>query len=172
MPNSHDPTAEVQEQFSSPGASPTPWTEATGVLDKASVYWISTVRPDGRPHVTPLFAVWLDGALYFCTGASERKAKNLAENANCIITTGCNTNEGLDLVVEGSAVIVDDEAKLHAVADKYAQKYNWKYMVRDGAFYGDGGRAEVYMVAPAKAFAFGKGDVSSQTRYRFQPQKG
>ena len=42
----------------------------------------------GRPHVTPLLAIWLDSALCFCTGASERKAKNLALNPHCIRTTG------------------------------------------------------------------------------------
>jgi hypothetical protein len=41
-------------------------------------FWLSTARPDGRPHVTPFIAVWLDEALWFCTGADELKAKNLA----------------------------------------------------------------------------------------------
>ena len=49
------------------------------------MYWLSTVRPDGRPHVTPLLGIWLDGALYFCTGPDERKAKNLARNPRCIL---------------------------------------------------------------------------------------
>ena len=35
------------------------------------------VRRDGRPHVTPLPAMWLDGALHLCTGAHEEKARNL-----------------------------------------------------------------------------------------------
>jgi hypothetical protein len=33
----------------------------------AEVHWLSTVRPDGRPHVAPLIAVWVDDALVFCT---------------------------------------------------------------------------------------------------------
>ena len=75
------------------------------------MFWVTTVRPDGRPHVTPLIAVWLDGALYFCTGPTERKAKNLLRNQNCILTTGCNKrNEGLDIVIEGQAVRVTDGA--------------------------------------------------------------
>lgn len=59
------PTAELDPQFSSPDATPTPWAVARGHLEKAEIYWLSTVRPDGRPHVTPVVAVWLDGALYF-----------------------------------------------------------------------------------------------------------
>src|SRR5215213_10814208 len=98
-----DPAPELDPQFSSDGASPTPWAEARGRLQNAEVYWLSTVRPDGRPHVTTLLSVWLDGALYFTTGPEERKARNLEHNAHCILTTGCNAMEGLDMVVEGEA---------------------------------------------------------------------
>jgi hypothetical protein len=70
-----EPVAELDVRFSSDGAAPTRWAQACGQLATAEVYWLSTVRPDGRPHVTPLLSVWLDGALSFCTGPSERKAK-------------------------------------------------------------------------------------------------
>jgi len=164
-----DPVAELEPQFSSADATATPWAEARGHLEKAAVYWLATVRPDGRPHVTPLLSIWLDGALYFCTGDSERKAKNLAYNAHCVITTGCNAlSEGLDVVIEGDAAKVSDEARLQRVADTYASKYDWHYTVRDGAFHGDSGNvASVYEVAPTMAFGFGKGKSSSQTRWRF-----
>ena len=42
--------------FSEPDATPTPWAEGLEVLRAADTYWLSTVRPDGRPHVTPLIA--------------------------------------------------------------------------------------------------------------------
>lgn len=62
------------------------------------------VRPDGRPHFSTLLGVWLDGALYSCAGPGERKAKNLAQNPHCILTTGRNDlADGVDLVVEGDA---------------------------------------------------------------------
>lgn len=165
-----EPVAELQPQFSSDGAITTAWAEGRERLEKAEVYWLSTVRPDGRPHVTPVVSVWLDGALYFCTGPGERKAKNLARNAHCVITTGCNAlSEGLDLVVEGDAVKVNGEAKLQRVADGYASKYGrpFHFTVRDGAFYGEGGEALVYEVTPTTAFGFGKGESFSQTRWRF-----
>jgi nitroimidazol reductase NimA-like FMN-containing flavoprotein (pyridoxamine 5'-phosphate oxidase superfamily) len=165
-----EPAAELQPQFSSEGATPTVWAEALARLEQAEVYWLATVRPDGRPHVTPVVAVWLDGALYFCTGSGERKAKNLAGNTHCVITTGCNAlSEGLDLVVEGDAVTMSDEAKLQRVAERYAAKYgpSFHFTVRDGAFYGEGGEALVYEVAPTTAFGFGKGQAFSQTRWRF-----
>ena len=162
-----EPLTELQSQFSSPGALPTPWIDALDFLDDARIYWLATVRPDGQPHVTPLFSVLVDNALYFGTGESERKAKNLAGNSQCVILTGCNTIEGLDVVVEGEAVRVTDEAKLQRVAGRYASKYNWHYTVRDGALFGAGGRALVFEVQPSTAFGFGKGDIFSQTRWRF-----
>jgi nitroimidazol reductase NimA-like FMN-containing flavoprotein (pyridoxamine 5'-phosphate oxidase superfamily) len=163
-----EPVAELHPQFSSPDATPTAWAEARGRLEQAEIYWLTTVRPDGRPHVTPLLAVWLDDALYFCTGPGERKAKNLLHNAHCILTTGCNAlNEGLDLVVEGDAVRVSDAARLQHLADTYLAKYHWHFTVRDGAFYGDGGETWVYEVTPTTVFGFGKGEPFSQTRWRF-----
>jgi nitroimidazol reductase NimA-like FMN-containing flavoprotein (pyridoxamine 5'-phosphate oxidase superfamily) len=168
-----EPATELDVRFSSPGATATPWRDAVAHLERAAVFWLSTVRPEGRPHVTPLLAVWVDGALYFCTGADERKARNLAGNARCVLTTGTNTmNEGgLDMIVEGEAVQVSDEGRLRRVADAYEAKYgsDWRFDVRDGAFNGaEGNRALVFEVAPLAAFGFGKGPVFSQTRWRFR----
>ena len=70
-----EPVTELDARFSSDGATPTGWIQARDQLEKAEIYWLTTVRPDGRPHVTPLFAVWLDGALYFCTGAERAQGR-------------------------------------------------------------------------------------------------
>ena len=172
---SSGPAAELDARFSSDGAKPTPWAEAQASLEEAATFWISTVRPDGRPHVTPLISVWLDGALYFCTGPEERKAKNLSGNPHCILTTGCNQEEGLDVVVEGEAVRVTDDAKLRRIADAYVAKYGefWRFEVRDEAFAHGGAKegsiALVFEVAPAHALGFRKGEEFSQTRWRFRP---
>jgi nitroimidazol reductase NimA-like FMN-containing flavoprotein (pyridoxamine 5'-phosphate oxidase superfamily) len=170
-----EPAAELDPRFSSPAATPTPWSEANLLLERAEVYWLSTVRPDGRPHVTPLIAAWFDGALSFITGPDERKAKNLAGNPHVVVTTGRNAiGEGLDLVVEGEAVPVRDEARLQRLVDELAAKYGppFLFTVRDGALYGEGG--DVYErprlafdVAPATVFGFRKGESFSQTRWRF-----
>lgn len=173
-----EPVTELDTRFSSEGATPTPWSKGNEYLEKAEIFWLSTVRPDGQPHVTPLLAVWLDGALSFCTGPGERKAKNIEQNTRCILTTGCNTfAEGLDLVIEGSALRVTDNAKLQRIADRFESKYgsDWRFTVRDGAFHhGSGSLREedtdaafVFEVAPVTAFGFGKGETFSQTRWRF-----
>ena len=165
----NEPADEFDARYSSSGATATTWAEAREVLRSAEVYWLSTVRPEGRPHVTPLLSVWMDGSLFFCTGGGERKAMNLVTNPHCVLTTGCNgLDSGVDLVVEGDAVRVSDDATLQRLAAGYLTKYgsDWHFDVREGAFHGEGGEAVVYEVAPVTAFAFGKGEFS-QTRWRF-----
>lgn len=166
-----DPAGELDARFSSDGATPAAWAEARHVIEAAEIFWVSTVRPDGRPHVTPLISVWLDDALYFCTGPTERKTRNLSRNRHCILTTGCNAiDDGLDVVVEGDAARVSDNDVLRRVADAYDAKYgsDWRFDVRDGVFVQEaGGQALVFEVAPRKVFAFRKGDEFSQTRWRF-----
>lgn len=164
----HEPITELHKEYSSPTATPISWADGRQRLEQAEVYWIATVRPDGRPHVTPMIGLWLDDALYFSTGPEERKAQNLAQNVHCVITTGCNAlNEGLDLVMEGDAVEISDEATLQRVADAFNAKYNWGYTVRDGALQGNGGKTLAFRVAPTKGFGYGKGEPFSATRWRF-----
>ncbi|WP_137989638.1 pyridoxamine 5'-phosphate oxidase family protein [Streptomyces vilmorinianum] len=164
------PETALDPRYSDPKAQPAEWSAAAARLAEAEVFWLTTVRPDGRPHVTPLIAVWSQGALHFCTGPDERKARNLAENREVVLTTGtASLGEGFDVVVEGEAVRVTDEERLRALAGAYVDKYgpDWRFDVREGAFVGDGGTALVFAVAPRTAFGFAKGEPFGQTRWRF-----
>jgi hypothetical protein len=158
-----EPAAELSP-FSSPDAVQTEWSQGRAVVAGAETYWLSTVRPDGRPHVTPLLGIWLEGAFYFCTGPDERKAKNLLANRHCVVTTGRNTLDGLDLVLEGTAELTS--------ADTYESKYGAHFASPDGTWSGLGdairqAEALTYRVVPETAFGFGKGKPFSQTRWRF-----
>lgn len=160
----------VDPDYSGENASATSWEQAERHLEAAEIFWLSTVRPEGRPHVTPLLAVWHDDVLHFCTGKDERKRRNLAANDQCILTTGCNRYaEGLDLVVEGRAARVTDDAVLRALAAAWEAKYgsDWHFDVNDGAFVSAGHAAWVYRVEPNPAFGFDRGGPGSQTRWRF-----
>jgi len=170
---SSTPETQLHERFSSPDASAMPWDRAAAVLGEAEIFWVTTVRPNGRPHVTPLVAVWIDDALYFCTGEDERKARNLRENPSCVMTTGCNAfRSGIDIVVEGEATNVTGSATLQNVADALLAKYDWPYRVRDGALEESDGSEDrsvaiVFRVEPSTIFAYGRGEAFSATRYRF-----
>jgi len=145
-------------------------TDVDHVLTESEMFWLSTVRPDGGPHVTPLIAVWIDGSLCFTTGPTERKAKNLAANQKCILTTGSNRlGDGLDLVVEGEAVRLTGEATLQRIVDAFAAKYPepFHFTVHDGRLGGDGGEILAFRVRLTTAFGFGRGATYSQTRWRF-----
>lgn len=167
-----EPATEQDIRFGDPDVPPTPWADAVQVLETAELFWISTVRGDGRPHVTPLPAVWYEDALHFCTGPTEQKSTNIARNPQVALTTGCNRwKEGLDLVVEGTAVRVTDDSRLRHLADLWRSKYHgdWDFTVEGGMFHhDDGGSAVVFGVAPVKVLAFAKGRFA-QTRYRFPP---
>jgi general stress protein 26 len=163
-----DPTLDTR--FSHPDAAAASWADTTKVLEDAQLSYICTVRADGRPHLTPLVAVWLDETLYFCTGAEEQKAVNLRANPHVLLLAGNGQwDDGLDVVAEGDAVQVTDEDLLSRLAQAWAGKWDgqWQWEVRDGSFghSGGGGSALVFAVRPAKVLAFAKGQ-SGQTRHR------
>ncbi|MBV9445741.1 MAG: pyridoxamine 5'-phosphate oxidase family protein [Streptosporangiaceae bacterium] len=164
-----EPTVELHKGFSEPDAVAPSWAEVAEVLSRSEMFWLSTVRRDGRPHVTPLPAIWLDGVLHFCTGSHEQKFRNLESNPRCILSAGANEfRSGLDVVVEGTAVRVTDPARLQQLTAIWKSKLDWDFQVADGGF-GDPGRAAlvpVFAVTPTKVLAFGKNPYS-QTRYRF-----
>jgi general stress protein 26 len=169
-------TTELDERFSDPGAEPTSWARTEQALREAQLFWISTVRRDGRPHVTPLVAVWHGGALHFCTGPGEQKALNLKANPRVALTTGCNGwRDGLDVVVEGEAEWVTDEIALGELARAWGEKWDgsWKFEpVGEGFRHaGSEGIGHVFAVRPAKVLVFGKGGFS-HTRHRFRPAAG
>jgi nitroimidazol reductase NimA-like FMN-containing flavoprotein (pyridoxamine 5'-phosphate oxidase superfamily) len=162
---------EIDPRFSDRGASPTSWDETRRALERAEMSWISTIRADGRPHVSPLVAVWLDGAIHFSTGAEEQKAVNLRTNPHVVITTGCNDwQDGLDVIVEGDAVRVTDDAELDLLARAWTTKWDgrWHFQARDGAFHHEHGSGEafVFRVQPTKVLTFRK-QPFVHTRHRF-----
>ena len=97
-----------------------PWAWAEERLTANRNYWLATVRPDGRPHVQAVWGVWVDGALWFSTGAESRKARNLAANPACVVTT---QDADEPVVVDGEAVVVDPDEALAIAGGAYHGKY-------------------------------------------------
>jgi general stress protein 26 len=163
-----NPSADIDSRFSDPDADPTPWPEALDLLERAELYWLTTVRTNGRPHVTPLIGVVDDAAVHFCTGLREQKARNLERNSQVALTTGNNTwARGLDVVVEGAAVRITEREALQRLADAYEAKYGseWHFDVGDGVFGAGDDVAAVFRIEPAKVLAFAK-EPHAQTTYR------
>jgi general stress protein 26 len=163
----------LDPRFSASGAMPTAWEQTRRVLDDAEVSWISTVRDDGRPHVTPLVTVWMDDAMYFTSGPDEQKVRNLEHNPAVAITTGTNAwNAGTDVTVEGLARRVVDGELLERLASAWRRRWDgrWVFDVADGAFqHAHGGVSHVFQLVPSKVLAFAKSPFA-QTRHRFLEQ--
>lgn len=168
----NEPVTTLDQIYSDPAATATPWEQTRRVLETAELFLLATVRADGRPHATPVVAVWYDGAIYFSTGADEQKFRNLRGNPHVLLTTGSNHwNEGLDIVVEGDAVQVSDDEVLKRIAQLWTAKWDgrWQFQGRDGAFRDKDGEGEalVFKVTPTKVFANSEGDPFSHTRHQF-----
>ena len=170
-------TGHIDPRYGDASATAPPWDTVERLLTDAQLYWIVTVRADGRPHAVPLVGVWHDGAFAFCTGPDEQKHRNLERNAHVAVTTGSTGAQGWgsgkDVVVEGTAVRVTDAETLHTLADAWAAKYadDWRFEVRGEEFVelshsggSTAGGAWVYRVEPAKVMVFG--DDHGQTTYR------
>jgi general stress protein 26 len=118
-----------------------PWTWALERLTRSHNYLLTTVRPDGAPHVMPVWGVWLEGEWYFSTSETSRKSRNLEQNATCVV---CNDNVEEAVILEGTAMrLKDDEIPQQAFAD-YKAKYGWEL---------DPKRGPVWKVTPKAIFA-------------------
>lgn len=152
----HMPGYDIFREAGGPGLLPWSWAEER--LAKSHNYWISTVSPDGRPHAMPVWGVWLDGALYFSTGARSRKARNMAADPRCVATT---EYAGEAVIVEGVAEVVADEDELARFKAAYDAKYDWDIEVSEGP---------IFAVRLATAFGFRESPEESAgtaTRWRF-----
>ena len=130
--------------------------------------WLTTINPDGSPHVTPVGVVQLDGVWYFSSGPGTRKSRNLAADPRCVVSVATHP---FDLVIEGNAQRVTDADELRAAAATFNQQ-GWPAEVD-----GDGLTAEysapsagppplhVYRITPATVFAFGTAEPYRATRF-------
>jgi PPOX class probable F420-dependent enzyme len=143
------------------GSGLIPWAEVERRLAVAHDYWLATVALDGRPHVMPLWGIWLGGRLWFSTGRRSRKARNLAADPRCTLTT----DDARDpVVVEGRAERVTDLGLIAA----FVEAVNVKYDAGLTTDFQDPAVNGTFAVTPERAFALSGADFTgSPTRWRF-----
>jgi hypothetical protein len=135
-----------------------PWSWAAERMTSSHNYWIATTRPDGRPHVMPVWGVWLEDGFYFSTGKNTRKAQNLAADPRCVVCAECADEA---IIVEGVVEPVDDASVYDRFANAYVAKYDWPV---------EQDTAPAYVVRPRVAFAFienAEEFAGAATRWRF-----
>jgi hypothetical protein len=142
------------------GGRPTGWGRVEKRLAKPEpeqTYWLTTLRPDGRPHVMPLLGVWIDDAFVFITGAGTRKGQNLASDGRCVIAGSTRALPSIDIVVEGDARRVTDEPTLRRIVDVFGA-IGWPLEVTEGGVDGPNAPSAgpppyaVFEVVPTTAF--------------------
>ena len=143
---------EVPAGYQPPGGEERllPWQHARRRLEEARHYWVATVRPDGRPHVTPIWGVWLDDAFYFDGSPETRRHRNIAHNPAVAV----HLEDGADVViVEGVAEAVADPPR--SLTERLAAAYSAKYAALGYAPEPDTwDRGGLYRMRPRKALAW------------------
>lgn len=134
-----------------------PWTWVARKMNRCRTFWLATIYPGhARPHVMPIWGVWLDNAFFFSTGRKSRKGQNLAANPACTVT---NDDGKEAVIVEGRARPLEDARDLERVAAAYRKKY--KMDPRSMS-------EPIFIVDPAIVFGFvEKTFPKSATRWRF-----
>jgi len=136
-----------------------PWSWAVERLIASHDYWLATTCPDGRPHVMPVWGVWLDDALWFSSGLRARKARNLAHDPRCTLTTD---NPFEPVVLDGAAERTID---LPTIA-RFAAAVDAKYGTAYGPDFYDPDQNACLRVAPTTVFALDEKDFTgSPTRW-------
>jgi len=155
------------------GAKPLPWSRALKQLGSsaAGTYWLATTKPDGRPHVAAVGALWVDGKVYFVSGTRTRKSRNLVANSSCAVSVSLT---GIDVVIEGTAIRVTDRPTLLRLAKRYADQ-GWPASVSGDALTAEYSAPSagpppwnLYVVKPSTAFGVASSDPPGATRWRFE----
>ena len=124
-----------------------PWEWALERLSKSHNYWLTSVRPDGSPHTMVVWGIWLDGAYYFSTSATSRKARNLQHNSNCVV---CSENAEEAVIMEGVARRLDDDRIPQKAFTDYKAKYGWELDPKMGPVHEV--RPKLFLPCPKSSF--------------------
>ena len=156
------------------GLDPVPWSVALEALEsddhETPTRFLATTRPDGRPHVAGVGAIWDDGKVYVVSGPKTRKSKNLAKHPECVVSMSL---DGIDLVIEGKAVRVTDDATLQRLAKRYGDT-GWPAKVEDHAFTHEYSAPSagpppwyLYAITPTTIYGVRSSGPGGATRWRF-----
>ena len=155
-PRASRPQAPASYGFSRSPAT-LPWSGAIERLERARNYWLATTRPDGRPHVTPLWGVWVNGALYLDGLPTTRWARNIAANPAAAV----HLESGDDaLILEG---VVDDGVTDAETSERIVRAWDAKY----GRLHPRPADDGIFRFRPRAARAWSDPSLGDGTRWQF-----
>ena len=182
MPNERAPKRE--QSLAGDKSGTTSWDVALERLVNPEVprtCWLATTRPDGRPHLMPVIAFWIDGALHVVAGEGTRKARNLAADRRCVIAMSSTRLPSLDLVVEGCADPLTDLDAVERITE-FLNQHNWPLEAKGDKVYGPNAPTAgpppytIFRILPSKVFGlpgmygmdqFDPADLPKPTRWEF-----
>ncbi len=136
-------TTSQSPQSPQPAAPPAPLDNLLLLFATAPAIWYSSVRPDGRAHLAPIWHVWDGHAAYVVTQATAVRARNLAHNRSVSLALPDAINP---FIIEGNAAIAPDAVE--TIQPLFQSKYDWD--IRTDAEYDC-----IIRVTPTKAMAWG-----------------
>ncbi|OBG26754.1 pyridoxamine 5'-phosphate oxidase family protein [Mycobacterium sp. 852002-51057_SCH5723018] len=171
----------TQRNLDGYGTPPIEWDRVQAVLDsqltqapgtggpQRHTVWLTTINPDGSPHVMAVGVMSQNGSWYFTSGPATRKSRNLARDPRCAVSVA---TEPFDLVVEGNAERITDPGELSSVAELFARN-GWPCEVAGDAVTAEysapsAGPApwHVYRVQPSTVFALGTSEPFGATKFQ------
>jgi nitroimidazol reductase NimA-like FMN-containing flavoprotein (pyridoxamine 5'-phosphate oxidase superfamily) len=102
-----------------------PKEELDAFLARERTVRVATVDADGRPHVVPLWFVWVDDTLFVNTTQGNRSVRNLEANANAaaVVDDGETYADLRGAVLRGPMEPADGDPRLDEVRRAFSGKY-------------------------------------------------
>lgn len=125
--------------------NPARWRTLEARLGREPTIWVATVRYDGRPHLVPVWFIWLEEKIYICTGAETQKFVNLTTNENVALAL---PDPNQVIILEGEATVANWQT-VDTVADYFYHKYEWDFRYDDSADW------RLIAITPRKILAWG-----------------
>jgi general stress protein 26 len=127
--------------------NPARWRAIEARLGRELTIWVATVRYDGRPHLTPVWFIWLENKVYIATGTQTQKFANLYHNQNITLSL---PDTAAVVIIEGEAHVAE-RAVIDTLADYFYHKYEWDFRYDDSADW------RLIEITPHKILAWGDG---------------
>lgn len=136
------------------------WPDVEARLASATVYWLASTRPDGRPHVIPRDGMWLDGGLYYGGSPQTVHFRNITANPQVVVHIG----DGQEAFIVEGAVEIEKPSKEMAerLCDESFAKYP-QYGRPDPSLYTGG----VSVLRPRRVLAW-TSFTENATRFTFE----
>lgn len=139
-----------------------PWHKAEMRLTQSRHYWVATIWPDGRPHLSVVWGAWNQDAFWFSTGRASRKHRNLQADLRCTVSTEDGERP---IVFDGEAELVTNPALIAIFLSRLNMKYRESYSLESM----DPENKACYRVKPKVAIGLEEQDIAgSATRWQFE----